>query len=137
MSCSWSGISRNERNENVIFKIPFHKYEGIIRMFHKVVQFSDPTFSKVQCEQFLHRCLRNAKQRFEEIKGTRAPVARKRCKRLHQPIDVVQEGVHEDEEVIVEEFIVDPEVPPSLQNQSVEGGVDEGTRVLVEGYIID
>lgn len=116
MNCSWSGISRNKDNENIISKIPFHKFVGIIDLFHKVVLFSDPSFSKVQCEQFLHRCLRNARQRFEETKGIRASVARKRFKgKTCQPNQTIPETMKKEAEIMVEEYLIEElsSTPPS------------------------
>ncbi|XP_055546930.1 uncharacterized protein LOC129731153 isoform X2 [Wyeomyia smithii] len=77
MNCSWTGTSRNKNSEeNIQSKIPFHKFDGVINSFHKVVMFSDPSYSLVQTQNFLKRCLRNAKQCFSEIKGIRASVAK-------------------------------------------------------------
>ncbi|XP_058811161.1 uncharacterized protein LOC131676049 [Topomyia yanbarensis] len=129
MKCSWSGISRNKKdNENIISKIPFHKFGGVIDLFHKVVLFSDPSFSKVQCEQFLHRCLRNAKQRYEDIKGIRATASRRRCKRNEpQSNQAIQQGIEEEAEVILEEYLIEVESASTSAspNQTVEdvGGV--------------
>ncbi|XP_062550513.1 LOW QUALITY PROTEIN: uncharacterized protein LOC134215314 [Armigeres subalbatus] len=137
LSCSWSGISRNKKaNENIISKTPFHKYDGIITLFHKVVLFSDPLFSKVQCEQFLHRCLRNAKQRFEEIKGTRASVARRRCKQSER--HRVQHVEEVNEEVLVEEYLMDSE---SLQHASLNYQTDQAKSIdeagVIDEYMFD
>uniref|UniRef100_A0A1Q3FW77 DUF4806 domain-containing protein n=1 Tax=Culex tarsalis TaxID=7177 RepID=A0A1Q3FW77_CULTA len=71
LSCSWTGAGRNVK------KIPFQRYGNVIELFFRVVLNSDPLFSKVQTESFLHQCLRNAKQRVQN-KGGKKPVSRKR-----------------------------------------------------------
>ncbi|XP_055634115.1 uncharacterized protein LOC129774406 [Toxorhynchites rutilus septentrionalis] len=84
LNCSWTGTRRRLDKSNDLMnasKIPFHKFDGVINLFHRVVMFSDPLYPLVECQNFLKRCLRNAQQRFREIKGIRAPVARRKRKR--------------------------------------------------------
>nr|XP_029728471.1 uncharacterized protein LOC109428021 [Aedes albopictus] len=79
MQCSWTGTGRKHaEGDQVPRKIPFSRYERVINLFYQTVLHSDPEFSLDECRAFLHRCLRNAKQRLEELGGTRKPVARKR-----------------------------------------------------------
>ncbi|XP_062533532.1 uncharacterized protein LOC134202542 [Armigeres subalbatus] len=79
VQCSWTGTGRKHIEDNQIpKKIPFSRYEKVINLFYQTVLHSDPEFSFDECKDFLHRCLRNAKQRLEELGGTRKPVARKR-----------------------------------------------------------
>lgn len=79
LHCSWTGSGRKSADqEQVLRKIPFYKFEGVIKLFHQTVLQSDPEFSMDECKSFLHRCLRNAKQRLEEVGGPRKPAARKR-----------------------------------------------------------
>ncbi|XP_058462145.1 uncharacterized protein LOC131437080 [Malaya genurostris] len=139
INCSWSGISRSKKtNGSIISKIPFHKFSGVIDMFYRVVLFSDPTFSKVQCEQFLHRCLRNAKQRFEEIKGIRASVARKRRKRSERDlmIQMIPEGIGtpETEEFTVEEYPVKEESPSP--SPTIDEGMNDEMDADIDGYFM-
>ncbi|XP_062704768.1 uncharacterized protein LOC134287081 [Aedes albopictus] len=82
MKCSWTGASRSSGNEpSKRQKIAFMKYERSIDLFYQTVLYSDPTYTIDECKSFLHRCLKNASQRFAEVSGTRKPVSRKR-KRL-------------------------------------------------------
>lgn len=121
MGCSWTGTSRNKKDEDVIIsKIAFHKYVKVIDLFYQVVIFSNPSFALTDCQRFLHRCLKNAKQRFEEIKGTRTSVARKRCKQIRNQPDVKMEIV---------EIHNDVETNP-------EGGVQEEIDADSQGEII-
>lgn len=79
LHCSWTGTGRKSADqEQVQRKVPFCKFEGVIDLFYQTILRSDPDFSMVDCKEFLHRCLRNSKQRFAEIGGTRKPTARKR-----------------------------------------------------------
>nr|XP_029714062.1 uncharacterized protein LOC115258147 [Aedes albopictus] len=77
--CSWTGTGRKlGENQQVPRKIPFQRYEKVIDLFYQTILHSDPEFTFDECKNFLHRCLRNAKQRLEELGGTRKPVARNR-----------------------------------------------------------
>lgn len=99
LECSWTGTGRkSSEQEQVVRKIPFSKFEGVIKLFYQTVLQSDPEFSMDECKSFLHRCLRNAKQRFEELGGTRKPAARKRKLRESNGQDEVNEEVIEQDE---------------------------------------
>ncbi|XP_055522690.1 uncharacterized protein LOC129716857 isoform X3 [Wyeomyia smithii] len=104
LTCSWTGTSRPKNSDEVTMpKIPFYKFDRVIALFHKVVTFSDPTYPLVECQNFLKRCLRNAKQRFIEIKGVRASSARKRRKQnqnqsVRSSVDGYQEKQDEEDE---------------------------------------
>lgn len=131
LNCSWTGTTRNKNSDEVIVsKIAFHKFDGVITLFHKVVMFSDPSYTLVQCQKFLHRCLRNAKQRFEEIKGTRAPVARKRRKRNDHRSDL--RSMDEEEEKQDEED--DPLVEYVGQDET---GIPDTKPIIVEEYLLE
>ncbi|KXJ69572.1 hypothetical protein RP20_CCG026555 [Aedes albopictus] len=78
LKCSWTGISRASDTETKTNKIPFMKFDKTIDLFYQTVLYSDPIYAFSECKDFLHRCLKNAKQRFAEVTGTRKPVSRKR-----------------------------------------------------------
>ncbi|XP_058831046.1 uncharacterized protein LOC131689769 [Topomyia yanbarensis] len=85
VQCSWTGSGRTSGKEEAKKqKIPFMKFDKTIDLFYQTVLHSDPTYTVIDCKAFLHRCLRNAKQRFDEVTGARKPVSRKR-KRLAIP----------------------------------------------------
>ncbi|XP_065080790.1 uncharacterized protein LOC135703465 [Ochlerotatus camptorhynchus] len=128
LSCSWTGTTRNKScDEVIVSKIAFHKFDGVIALFHKVVMFSDPSYSLVECQKFLHRCLRNAKQRFEEIKGTRAPVARKRRKRNGHDFALDNEEEKHDEEE-----------DPLVEYDGLDGiDISDNKPIIVEEYLLE
>ncbi|XP_062709121.1 uncharacterized protein LOC134288392 [Aedes albopictus] len=99
LQCSWTGTGRkHSEQEQVLRKIPFSKFESTIKLFHQTVLQSDPEYSFDECKAFLHRCLRNAKQRFEEIGGVRKPAARKRKLRdANEQEEEYEEEIVEDE----------------------------------------
>ncbi|XP_053696245.1 uncharacterized protein LOC128743652 [Sabethes cyaneus] len=76
LQCSWTGTSRGEGEH----KVPFMQFEKTINLFFRTVLYSDPEFTLQDCKSFLHRCLRNATQRSNEL-GKRKAVARKRKRR--------------------------------------------------------
>lgn len=80
--CSWTGISKTlDENNEVVPKIPFSRYEKYINLFYKVICNSDSTFTKDECHKFLKQCLRNSKQRANELL-LRQPASRNRSKKL-------------------------------------------------------
>ncbi|XP_062535703.1 uncharacterized protein LOC134204912 [Armigeres subalbatus] len=113
MKCSWTGISRTSEGAPNNGKIPFMKYERMINLFHQTVLHSDPNYTLTDCKNFLHRCLKNSKQRFEEVAGTREPVSRKRkrlTKRTEKPDD--EEG-HSSRDIKTESIeVMDDKNPP-------------------------
>lgn len=131
LNCSWTGTTRNKNSdEEPVSKIAFHKFDGVITLFHKVVMFSDPSFSLVQVQKFLHRCLRNAKQRFEEIKGTRAPVARKRRKR-NEHHSALHSMDNEEEKQDDEEYsLVEYDGPDGMD-------ISDNKPIIVEEYLLE
>lgn len=60
LQCSWTG---NTRNQNEQEKTAFKFFERIRCTFFYVVHNSDETFSKIECDQFFKRVLKNSKQR--------------------------------------------------------------------------
>ncbi|XP_065072813.1 uncharacterized protein LOC135697141 [Ochlerotatus camptorhynchus] len=79
LKCSWTGTSRTSgKGETKKQKIPFMKFDKTINLFYQTVVYSDPNYTLSDCKIFLHRCLKNAKQRFTEVTGTRKSVSRKR-----------------------------------------------------------
>lgn len=92
--------------------------------------FSDPSFSLVQVQKFIHRCLRNAKQRFEEIKGTRAPVARKRRKR-NEDHSALHSMDNEEEKQDDEEYsLVEYDGPGEMD-------ISDNKPIIVEEYLLE
>lgn len=77
--CSWTGTSRAQDDENAEPKVCFQKYEKSLDLFYQVVAYSDPKFPKNDALLFVHRCLKNSKQRLAD-KGERNAVSRKRRK---------------------------------------------------------
>ncbi|XP_038108752.1 uncharacterized protein LOC6034793 [Culex quinquefasciatus] len=111
LTCSWTGTARGTENNGArATKIPFQRFDKVINLFYQVVLYSDPTFLYDDCLTFLHRCVRNAKQRFAEVKGMRLSVARKRRRRMEKEPVVVIESIEADEDesnscdIIKEEF---------------------------------
>lgn len=94
LQCSWTGTGRTSGKDEIKkTKIPFMKFDKTINLFYQTVLHSDPSYTFTDCKSFLHRCLKNAKQRFAEVTGTRKPVSRKR-KRL----TVVEDNSSEEDE---------------------------------------
>lgn len=104
LKCSWTETRRkSSEQEQVSRRIPFGKFEGVIKLFYRIVLQSDPEFSLDECKAFLHRYLRNAKQRFEEQGGSRKPAARKRkLRESNGQEEVYEEDAVEGEGVYVE-----------------------------------
>lgn len=81
--CSWTGLSRTRSEDgSIITKIGFQRFERVIDLFYQTVSYSDPVYPVEECNNFLRRCLQNAKQRFEEVKGIRNTSSRKRRKKI-------------------------------------------------------
>ncbi|EDS39345.1 conserved hypothetical protein [Culex quinquefasciatus] len=81
--CSWTGLSRTRSEDgSIITKIGFQRFERVIDLFYQAVSYSDPVYPVEECNNFLRRCLQNAKQRFEEVKGIRNTSSRKRRKKI-------------------------------------------------------
>lgn len=95
--CSMTGVSRGKVDENAAPKIVFQKYERSIDLFYQVVAYSDPNYPKNNVVNFVHRCLRNSKQRLEE-KGERKASSRKRRKQPSGYVSVEEEANEEEAE---------------------------------------
>lgn len=79
LQCSWTGATRSSGNKEAKKqKVPFMKFDRTIDLFYQTVLYSDPSYTLDECKTFLHRCLKNAHQRFAEVTGIRKPVSRKR-----------------------------------------------------------
>lgn len=131
LKCSWTGTSRKKNSdENTMSKIPFQKFDGVITLFHKAVMFSDPSFPLIECQKFLKRCLRNAKQRFGEIKGIRAPVARKRRKRSDNQSTLCGMDDDEEKQDEEEESLVEYDGPDEMD-------ISDNKGFLVEEYLLE
>lgn len=80
--CSWTGISKTlDENQELVPKIAFSRYEKYINLFYKVIRNADDTFTKDECDKFLKLCMRNSKQRANELM-LRQPASRNRPKKL-------------------------------------------------------
>ncbi|XP_065079715.1 uncharacterized protein LOC135702592 [Ochlerotatus camptorhynchus] len=135
MGCSWTGTSRNKKNDDVIIsKIAFHKYVKVIDLFYQVVIYSDPTFALTDCQRFLHRCLKNAKQRFEEIKGTRTSVARKHCKQIRNK-PVVKMEIQDDVDTNPDVLFIDHGGEGEGEGEEDNYAVSQA-EVIVEEYLL-
>ncbi|XP_058827098.1 uncharacterized protein LOC131687073 [Topomyia yanbarensis] len=76
---SWTGVSKTKsENGEAVTKIAFSKYEHFINLFYQVILHADEQFSLAACHNFFKQCIRNSKQRLEDIKRVRLSVARKR-----------------------------------------------------------
>ncbi|XP_058828512.1 uncharacterized protein LOC131688326 [Topomyia yanbarensis] len=96
LKCSWPGTGRaSGKHDPKKHKIPFMKFDRTIDLFYQTVLYSDATYTKTDCNSFLHRCLKNAKQRFEEVAGIRKPVSRKRRRII--PGDRLSTEEHEND----------------------------------------
>ncbi|XP_055605219.1 uncharacterized protein LOC129753420 [Uranotaenia lowii] len=149
LNCSWTGTSRRKGNdENTGSKIAFHKFDGIITLFHKVIMFSDPTYPFIECQKFLKRCLRNSKQRFVETKGLKASVARNRRKRklVTSSVDVGNNSQVEEEPDVIEEE--EEEALDEVEDEALdedEGGVkfevqddeEDNNTVFIAEYLVE
>nr|XP_019527428.2 uncharacterized protein LOC109399441 [Aedes albopictus] len=81
--CSWTGVSKTkDPNGNLRPKIAFSKYSKFIDLFFQSVLNADELFTLESCHKFLKQCIRNSKQRVEDIKQVRASVSRKRGRKI-------------------------------------------------------
>lgn len=88
---SWTGVSKSKDvNGHPQMKVAFSKYDGFINLFFQVVLHADEMFTLEACHKFLKQCIRNSKQRLEEIKRLRMPVGRKR--RAKNANDLLEDG---------------------------------------------
>lgn len=80
---SWTGVSKTkDEHGRPITKIAFSKYTKFIDLFFHTVLNADELFSLEACHKFLKQCIRNSKQRLEDIKQVRASVSRKRGRKI-------------------------------------------------------
>lgn len=80
--CSWLGGSRMESP-----KVRFKSFVNTLNLFFEIIHDSDETFTKMECEIFLKRVLKNSKKRFVS-KGLRTSTKRKRRRQLELNEDV-------------------------------------------------
>ncbi|XP_055604596.1 uncharacterized protein LOC129752838 [Uranotaenia lowii] len=120
--CSWTGASRTSTSAagSKQQKIPFIKFDKTINLFYRTVQYSDPLYSLDECKSFLHRCLKNSKQRFLEMSGTRKPVSRQRKRKAVESEDENRDSV--------EKSIEDMQSNITWQVEFLEG--DEEVKIL-------
>ncbi|XP_058827793.1 uncharacterized protein LOC131687715 [Topomyia yanbarensis] len=79
---SWTGVSKTkDKHGKPKTKIAFSKYNKFIDVFFQTVLNADELFSLEACHKFLKQCIRNSKQRLEDIKQIRTSVSRKRCRK--------------------------------------------------------
>lgn len=79
--CSWLGGSRMES------KIRMKSFVNTLNLFFEIIHDSDETFTKMECEIFLKRVIKNSKQRLVS-KGLRSSTKRKRRRQLELNPDV-------------------------------------------------
>lgn len=91
LSCSWSGKARGELKT----KIAFIQHTHVLNLFAETVQFCDPSFSVMQCNEFLKVRLKNAKQNCS-LKNARTTACRPNRKRkLDDPDETISAVVDE------------------------------------------
>ena len=101
------------------WKTQFVRFTKTLELFYRVVHHFDPSFSQEEANEFIHRCLRNVKQRCRELRGKK-PVSRKRKRRN----EVLQETSQDEGDA-------DDEVEGDEQDEySVEETVEEVNELL-------
>lgn len=89
---SWTGISKTkDQHGRPKAKIAFSKYNKFIDLFFQTILNADELFSLEACHKFLKQCIRNSKQRLEDVKQIRSSVSRKRCHRIARLAEDLEE----------------------------------------------
>lgn len=86
--CSWLGGSRMESP-----KVRLKSFVNTLNLFFEVIHDSDETFTKMECEIFLKRVLKNSKKRFVS-KGLRTSTRKRRRRQLELNQDICDTPSH-------------------------------------------
>lgn len=86
--CSWLGGSRMESP-----KIGLKSFVNTLNLFFEIIHDSDETFTKMECEIFLKRVVKNSKKRFIS-KGLRTSTRKRRRRQLELNQDICDAPSH-------------------------------------------
>lgn len=86
--CSWLGGSRMESP-----KVCFKSFVNTLSLFFEIIHDSDETFTKMECEIFLKRVIKNSKKRFIS-KGLRTSTRKRRRRQLELNQDICDAPSH-------------------------------------------
>lgn len=86
--CSWLGGSRMESP-----KVRFKSFVNTVNLFFEIIHDSDVTFTKMDCEIFLKRIIKNSKKRFVS-KGLRTSTQRIRKRQIDLNRDICDAPSH-------------------------------------------
>lgn len=129
---SWTGVSKTkDRDGKLKKKIAFSKYNKFIDLFFLSVLNADELFSLEACHKFLKQCIRNSKQRLEDIKMVRMSVSRKRGRKMARPDDGAEDFAvnYEDLESNVSGE-VSGEVQANNSTRHAENSIDSQEMVV-------